>query len=197
MAQYPMLRSLVLEGFVRSLVSILRLVEGYALGRCEVETLGQEFVAGHPDQEVAATRLATLARAHQLIAGTDVSLGEEESKLAELLSPALMSEHVRWALIEPLEIYKAALRTYLTDSDVNRVGAQLYEDINAWAGRMPLDSIWASLAVTELGNELKVLDTILLRTPELRAGFRHRLKGKFGDITAVVTFLDSEQGVNT
>ena len=197
MAQHPELRSLVLEGFVRPLVTILRMVERYAVGRCDEETLGQQFAAEHPDQEVAAMRLVTLARARQLLAGTDVMLTGEELKLAELLAPALMSEHVRWALIEPLEIYEAALVTHLTESGGHRVGTQLYDNINAWAGRMPLDSIWGSLAVSELGNELKALDTILLRTPAAREGFRHRLKGKFGDVTAVVTFLDAEQGVNT
>ncbi|HEX5832205.1 MAG TPA: CFI-box-CTERM domain-containing protein [Pyrinomonadaceae bacterium] len=197
MAQHPPIRLLVLEGFVRPLVTILRLVEHYAVGRCDSETLGHEFVAQHDDQEVAAMRLVTLARARQLLAGSDAMLTDEELKLVELLAPALLSEHVRWALIEPLEIYETALLAHLTESGVERIGTRLYEDINAWAGRMPLDAIWGALAVSELGNELKALDTILLRTPSARTGFRHRLKGKFGDITAVVTVLDAEQGVNT
>lgn len=197
MAQQTELRALVLDGFVRPLVTILQLIECYALGSCDAETLGQEFVVAHEDEEVASLRLVTLARARQLLAGTDVMLNDEELKLAELLSPALLSEHVRWALIEPLEIYETALLTHLTESGVDRVGAELYESISAWAGRIPLDNVWGSLAVSELGNELKALDTILLRTPAVRAGFRQRLKGKFGDITAVVKFLDSERGVNT
>lgn len=194
-AQHPALRSLVLEGFVRPLVTILQLIECYALGNEDAETLGREFGAAHPEREVAATRLDTLSRARKLLAG-DALLADKELKLAKLLSPALTSEYVTWALIEPLEIYEAALHTHLTESDVDRVGAQLHDDINAWAGRIPLGNIWASLSVAELGNEVKALDTILLRTPELRACFRHRLKGKFGDITAVVNFLDSESGVN-
>ena len=194
-AQHPALRSLVLEGFVRPLVTILQLIECYALGNEDAETLGGEFVAAHAQREVAAMRLDTLSRARKLLAG-DALLADDELKLAELLNPALMSEYVTWALIEPLEIYEAALRTHLKESDVDRVGAQLYDDINKWAGRIPLGNIWASLSVGELGNEVKALDTILLRTPELRASFRHRLKGKFGDITAVVNFLETESGVN-
>ncbi|MGH9970755.1 MAG: CFI-box-CTERM domain-containing protein [Pyrinomonadaceae bacterium] len=189
MAKHPELRPFVLEGFVRPLTTILRLIEGYVLGNSNVATIGKQFVADHTDQEAAVARLSILRRAREVLAGSNTRLTDEQWKLAQLLNPALSSEHVRWALVEPVEIYESALQSLLDERSVDQLGEQLCEAINAWAGRIPVDDVWASLAVEELGNELKALDNTFLRTAKARTSFRDRLKRKFGDITAVVTAL--------
>src|SRR5215203_1115325 len=74
MAQHPSLRPLILEGFVRPLVSTLRLVERYALGSGGVERLGEQFASEHADRMAAAARLSTLRRARELLEASDVDL---------------------------------------------------------------------------------------------------------------------------
>jgi hypothetical protein len=192
MARHPALRPLVLEGFVRPLVSILRLVEQYALGTESAAMLGERFVADHTDRATGTARLDMLSRAQQVLNGSDAELTNEERELAQLLHPALVSEHLRWAIIEPMQFYQSALEAHLDGCSVERLGEHLYQAISAWAVRMPLDDVWASLSVQELQDELQMLEIILLHTAEVRAGFRDRLQREFGDLTAVAMVLGAQ-----
>jgi hypothetical protein len=190
MAQHPSLRPLILEGFVRPLVSTLRLVERHALGNEGPESLGGQFASDHADRAEAAARLSTLRRAREVLDGSDIDLPDVQRELAQLLCErALPNEHVRWALVEPIQLYHSALQAHLDGCGAERLGEHLNEAICSWAVRMPLDDVWASLSVAELREELDLLESTFLRTAEVRASFRQRLKRKFGDVTAIATVL--------
>lgn len=190
MAQHPELCPLVLEGLVRPLVSVLRLVEQYSLDR-DAAALGELFAAEHADRAAGAARLGMLCQAQEVLDGSDTHLTDVQRELAPLLRPALASKHVTWAIVEPTQIYRSALQLYLDGCGLEQLGQQLYEAISSWAPRMPLDNVWAALAASELRDELAMLDNVLIRTPEARASFRERLKRKFGVVTAVATIFGS------
>lgn len=184
MARHAELRPLVLEGLVRPLVSALRLIERYARG-CDAAALGGQFVAEHADAAAGAERLAMLRRAQEVLEGVDAPLTEAERELTRLLRPALDSRHVRWAIIEPVQIYQSAMRAHLDGCGLGRLCELLYDSVCAWGARMPLDHVWGALNAAELRQELGMLDGLLLRTEGARASFRGRLKREFGGVTAI------------
>lgn len=190
MARHPTLRPLVLEGFVRPLVSMLRLIEEFALKAADSATLGERFAAEHEDRAAGAARLATLHRAREVLGGGDAELTHEQQLLSELLAPALESDHLLWAVVEPIQLYEAALAAHIDDCPVEQLGEHLYAAIDSWGCRVPLDNVWASLHAVELQNEVGLLATTLLRTPEARAEFRYRLKRRHGRATAIANLGD-------
>jgi hypothetical protein len=187
MAQYPVLRNLILEGFVRPLVIVLEIMADYVLDGGSEMRAAEKFVSHHLDRSAAVERLAILSRARQVLNGDSVELTAEQQQLAALLVPALESRHVKWALIEPLEIYSSALHSFLREAPAPELGLQLVEAIGLWSQRMPLDDVWAVLAVHELRAELALLDHSILRTEAARSEFRNRLRHKFYNVTAVAT----------
>lgn len=195
MARQPILRPLVLDGFVRPLVRILRLIERHAVhgqGQ-DAAALGESFAAEHIDRAAAAGCLEMLDRASLVIEGDKAGLTEPQQELARLLSDrALSSRHVAWALVEPVGVYRSALRAYHGGCGAVPLGVQLQQAIATWAARMPLDDAWASLSAAELRDELGLLERTLLRAPETRTSFRDRLRRAFGATTAVATVLGEE-----
>jgi hypothetical protein len=134
-------------------------------------------------------RLQMLSRAGGVLRGHEVELSPTETTLASLLAPALSSEHVKWALLEPILIYASALHTFVADGFDQGPGEQLVDDVDAWASRMPIQDLWASLSIEEVADQLATLDVVLLRSDSARARFRGRLKRQFADIPAVVKAL--------
>jgi hypothetical protein len=191
MARYPGLRNLVLEGFVRPLVIALDIMANYVLYDGSATTAAEQFISGHEDQTAAMDRMGILSKARQVLDGNGVKLTEEQSELARLLFPALQSRHVRWSLIEPIEIYHSALQAYLRKEAASEVGKQLVEAIDLWSRRMPLDDVWAVLAADDLRVELAILDSTILRTEAARIQFRSRLRKEFGNITAVAAMTEA------
>jgi hypothetical protein len=193
MAQHPDLQKDILEGFVRPLVNVFGLIERYALGGGNAAAIGEQFVAANSDRVASVRRLGMLALAREVLSGGDAEITHEQRELAKLLYPALKSEHVVWALIQPLQIYESALHSQLAECEVDKLGKQICDAIDSWTCRMPLDDVWAGLAAEEVRAELGVLDSVLLHSAEARTNFRDRLRKRFGDITSVVTALSSEQ----
>jgi hypothetical protein len=189
MARHPGLRPLVLEGLVRPLVIMLRLVEEYSLGPGGAAILGEQFAAGHPDAEASTARLNMLNQAQDALYGKDAGLTGTQRELARLLTPSLASVHLRWTFVELIQIYQAALQSYLQGCTVERLGEQLYTAITSWASRMPLDDVWASLAAEEVRSELEMLECTLFHAAETKTRFRERLQEKFGAVTSVAAVL--------
>jgi hypothetical protein len=184
MARHPQLRPLVLDGLVRPLVTVLRLIEQFTRGP-EVTDLGERFAAEHADREAAMLRYQELRRAQAGLEGSEARLSGLERELVELLRPGLTSEHVAWAILEPIQIYQRALRSYLDGENHEALGQQLHDAICTWAPLMPLDNFWPALDRQGLSAELAVLDSLLLRTDAARVSFRDRLKREFGMVTAM------------
>jgi len=193
MAQHSTLRQLVCEGFVRPLVSILTLIKEYAVGGANAATLGKHFTVAHADRVAATAILKMIDQASEVLKASDNRMMDvQQQELAHRVSPALKSEHLNWAIVEPIKIYQSALESHLNGYSVERLGEHLYEGISLWAVQLPLDDIWTSLTVGELQNELDLIESILIRTSEARASFRDRLNRKFGHFPAVAKFLSEK-----
>ena len=185
MARRPALRPLVLEAFVRPLVSMLGLVVRYALGAAGPTALGGTFAAEHEDRVAARARLAMLRRAREVLRGHAPDLPDEQRELAALLAPGLRSEHVVWALVEPVLLHESVLAAHVAGRPADALGEGLAAGIDAWAARLPLDDVWAALSAAELRSEVALLETTLLRTPAARTTFRRRLVRRHGGASAV------------
>jgi hypothetical protein len=189
LARRQELRPLVLEGFVRPLITILSTIEEFALRIADAAALGRRFVADHEDRDVAAARLGMLRRARDVLGGAVAGLPEDQRELAGLVAPALRSEHLLWGIVEPVRLYGSALELHLDGGDPQEVGEHLRAGIEAWAPRMPLDPVWASLTATEVRGELGLLEHTLLRSPQASASFRGRLTREYR-VTAIDRLVD-------
>lgn len=190
MAQKPALSRLVLEGYVRPLIIALRLLQLYAFDRPTDARLGRAFADYQPEAAEAADKLALLERARAYSQG-EIETGEPATEeLVQILRErAWSSDHVRWALIEPVRIYGEALGAYAAGSKRADIGRILRQAFVAWAADMPLDHVWASLSAKQLKRELNTFETGLLRSSRAKSRFRKRLVDRFGDLTAIGTLL--------
>lgn len=190
MAQKPDLSQLVLEGYVRPLIITLRLLQLHAFEEPTDAKLGRVFTNYHPEAAEAADKLALLDRARAYSQGEIASGERATEELAQILHErAWSSEHVRWALIEPVRIYGEALGAYVAGSKRAEIGRTLRQAFVAWAAEMPLDHVWASLSANQLKRELSTFETGLLRSSKAKSRFRKRLVDRFGHLTAVGTLL--------
>lgn len=181
---------LVLDGYVRPLISALRLMHANALGYLSDAQLGRMFASDHPDRAEAGRKLEVLQKARGLWEGTVPLNGGIAERLAVLLRDrAWSSDHVQWALIEPVRIYAEALSAHVSGSSPSSLGRVLRQAFTQWGPNMPIDHIWASLSARQIEAELKIAETILVRTPRTRTRFRKRLLERFGDITAIRSVL--------
>jgi hypothetical protein len=192
MSQHSTLRQLVCEGFVRPLVSILNLINEYAVSGVNAATLGKHFAAAHADRVAATEILNRIDQASEVLKAIDSGVMDVQHELAHRISPALKSEHLSWAIIEPIKLYKSVLESHLNEYSFERLGEQLYEGISLWAVQLPLDDIWTSLSFAELQDEIALIERILLRTSEARASFRDRLNRTFGNFPAVAKVLSEK-----
>ncbi len=196
MARSDNLEPLVLNGFVRPLMIALRLLQGYALEDLTEEELGGRFAGFHPDPVEADEQLHILRRAHEYFTrtGDGGGISGVDSGIADLLEErAWSSTHIQWALIEPIRIYASALELFLSDAKPRKIGQALQSAFTAWAERIPLDQIWASLSARELRRELEMYEDRLLRTERARANFHERLREKFNHITSVMAVVGAKE----
>ncbi len=103
---------------------------------------------------------------------------------------ALTSEIVCWALVEPLEVYGAALHRLLVGEDTADVGRLLVERIDPWVERLPIHPVWGTLDRQRFDDELAVADR-LLGTPSARRAFRARLVDRFPRVTTIATVAEN------
>lgn len=190
MARQPALSSLVLEGFVRPLLITLRVLQAHAFETLTAAQLGRRFIAYHADRSKAENTLALINRARRVADGGTMAAGGMTAGLTELLrGKAWPSEHVQWALVAPVAMYRDALNAYLNGDPPYRIGQSLRRAFTDWAVEMPLDHAWASLSVQQLERELTLFETRLLRSTRAKTRFRRRLAERFGDITAIRSVL--------
>jgi len=131
----------------------------------------------------------TAQRRIDVLGGAVAGLPEDQRELAGLVDPALRSEHLLWGIVEPVRLYGSALELHLDGGDPQEVGEHLRAGIEAWAPRMPLDPVWASLTAAEVRSELGLLEHTLLRSPQASANFRGRLTSEYR-VTAIDRLVD-------
>jgi hypothetical protein len=180
MAISPELRDRIERDFVRPLTLALTLIHTYSLGESGPEALGERFASDLS----AAPQLTAMSRADvseairvlQVVSRGDLTADPVLTQLSSLLSArAITSPPVRWALMEPVEIYANALLWRLDGVEIDIIGRRLTDRFDAWAAEMPLTNVWSSLAKYEIRQELIFLKRCLLRTPQARQRFAERL----------------------
>jgi hypothetical protein len=191
MAQHSNLRQLVCEGFVRPLVTILKLINEYAVNDANAATLGKYFAATHTDRVLVKEILNKIDQASEMLKATDNEIVDVR-ELAHRIAPALKSKHLSWAIIEPIKLYKSVLESHVNEYSFERLGEHLYEGISLWAVQLPLDDIWTSLSFAELQDELDTIECLLLKTSKARASFCDRLNRTFGNFPAVAKVLNEK-----
>jgi hypothetical protein len=181
------LRAVILDVFVQPLIIILDLIRRYSLEREGPVALGQEFARRHGDRVAAEARQARFWNLAHGMGGIE-QLGPDVGRL--LLDTAARSEHVRWALWEPVLIYYRVLEHDLGNSTAEATGAFLSASIAHWAGDLPIEAAWGALTLAEAARELEWLEHTLLRDQASRDQFRKRLGDRFGRVTSVARLLD-------
>ncbi|MCW7537874.1 hypothetical protein OOT46_08435 [Aquabacterium sp. A7-Y] len=189
----PALPPLLLEGHVRPLVAALRLMQAHVVEGLSDAQLGFRFLAAHTDAAEADARLASLQRVEQVWGDGPLPEGRIARHLTELVRErAAPSEHVQWALIAPVQIYAQALAASLCGSSATTIGRLLRQAFERWAGNFPLDPVWTSLSAQQARAELQTLESLLLRTPASRSGFRRRLLQRYGEAGSLASLCGDE-----
>ncbi|HTU13019.1 MAG TPA: hypothetical protein VMG08_19170 [Allosphingosinicella sp.] len=196
MAGEPQLPDLVLKGYVEPLLLMLRAMTAATYEPIDDETLGRRFLAAVGGPAARRQRLAALDQAGRFWRGDEVPDHETARKLAGLLQDhALPSEHVRWALVEPVRIFQAILRALPRRPVAATIGRDIRAAIDAWVPDFPIDPIWASLPLRELTAELENIDAVLLKSEAARARFRRRLLARFETIPPIRQLLGGTEAL--
>ncbi len=193
MARHHQLPDLVLKGYVQPLIWMLQTLQAYSVERPTSQKLGQMLVDHYESPAEAGNHLAYLKRVRSVMANPGTVDNERAQTIKSLLhDKAFSSEHVRWALIEPVEIFGLALEAHASDANAQGVGALLENAFEDWSSRMPIDHVWASLPEKQLRREWRVMANGFLRSVHARRNFAQRLMDAFGHITAVKTVIEFE-----
>jgi hypothetical protein len=190
MAGKPALPEVILAAYVEPLLFMLRAMKAAAHESVDDEELGRRFLDALGGPEAREARLAALDQAGRVWLGGEMEDDETALRLSSLLREhAAPSEHVRWALIEPIWMFRAILAGLSDAPDPANVGRALREGIEDWSAGLPIDPVWASLPMRELIAELDTLDSILLIAPRARLRFRRRLRDHFPAIPVIQRLL--------
>ena len=190
MAGEPALPEVVLTAYVEPLLFMLRAMKATAHESAGDEEVGRRFLEALGDRGARQARLAAIDQAGRIWLSAETPGDETARRLSSLLQAhAAPSEHVRWALIEPIWMFQAILAGLPDEPDPADVGRTLREAIDGWSAGLPIDPVWASLPMRELIAELETLDSILLISPQARARFRRRLRDHFPAIPVIQRVL--------
>jgi hypothetical protein len=110
-----------------------------------------------------------------------IAPGQIEAVLAQLSVEARQSSYIRWAVIEPLDIFVRALGWRAEGLAGAALGRRLLRALTVWAGRLPLTDAWRALSDLALARELALLRRVLFRDAAARAVVGRRLRALIGD----------------
>ena len=141
-------RGQVEQWLVRPLVGILEVMKNYRLAPGDRQGLGRDLLAllrespfATPEQAREAGRLLEALAAGET-ADENGGLNETTWRIRVLLAFWLpRSPHVRWGILEPLRIHGAALKLFAAESDAEKAGLWLSEQIDAWLRELPLHAL--------------------------------------------------------
>lgn len=172
--------------FVGPLARVLKLAhlhnsEGYG-----PEDLGRAFEEGVLSSELATLESGDLEQAMAVLK----ALRDDEAPVTatdllpfadSLRSVIRITPLLRWALLEPVEIYSRALESRLNAVSALQIGRQLARELDAWAAAMPLTDVWETLTPLGLLRELQFLGRVLVRNRPARVRLGARLAARFAD----------------
>ena len=187
MAGTPGLPSLVLQGYVEPLLIMLRTIQARSLAELGDEALGRFLIDQSGDAVQCEARLEAVRLADRFWSGDELLEHDVARRLAALLRErAWPSVHVRWALVEPVRLYRDLMDG---TRDPERLGRAARIAIDDWTAELPIEHVWASMPIAELTRELEWLDSVLLRSETARTRFRERLLRRFGSLPPVRSLL--------
>ncbi len=194
MAISPPLRDRIERDFVRPLTLVLTLIHTYSLGGALGERFESDLAAAPQLTAMSREEVSEAIRVLQVVSRGDVTSDPVLTQLSSLLSTrAIGSPPVRWALMEPVEIYANALLWRLDGVGIDVIDRHLADRFDAWAAEMPLTNVWSTLAKYEIRQELVFLKQCLLRTPQARQRFAERLCEYFpNDLRLPELLLEAE-----
>jgi hypothetical protein len=190
MAGEPALPKLVFDGFVDPLLLMLRAMTMATYEPVTTEELGRHFLDWVGGPEACRKRLDDLEQVGRFWTGSEAPDDETARRLRGLLEAyAIPSEHVRWALVEPVWTFQRILRVVAIRPDPAGIGQAIRDEIDAWVPDLPIDPVWASLPERELAAELDNLDALLLKSNAARTRFRQRLYDRYATIPPIRQLL--------
>jgi hypothetical protein len=194
MARDPALPKKVLAGYVRPLLIMLRTMKMWSFEDHDAVRVGAFFLTHFASRDELETSLHDVRESSLFWLGDSVPDAPLARDLAQLLKArAWPSEHVRWALVEPVRIYLGALELAVRDTGAKAVGEWLAGTIQRWAMEVPLDHLWASLPAAELARELANAEKVLLKSDAARIRFRARLLEAFGSVEPIRRLLAGDR----
>jgi hypothetical protein len=161
MGNNPELVDRIARLVVRPLVRSLTLIHAHLMEDLPVEELGRLVASAHDGLERISRR--ELDAVFGLL---------EEGRAAE---GAGASEHIRWALLDPVDMYLAAVADRDEGMPPPEIGRRLAGRMNRWAPEMPLTDVWSFLSDYDKRQELDWLERCLLRTAPAQRRFGERL----------------------
>ncbi len=193
MAGNPKISEHFLEGYINPLLDFWKIMIARSGTDLYEHDLGELFISLHPDRNKAKQRLKALQRTSAYWLGDiDGESGVPEELISLLTERAWSSEHIQWALVEPVRIYHDLLMHYLYDEDKHTIGRELNLQLENWVPEIPISEIWAALPVEEASKELDFCHHALLQSDKNKKRFHQRLLDKFNDITSIHAVLKDQ-----
>lgn len=195
MADRPELVDAIGTHFVQPLIRSLQLIQAYSRANCSPRQVGEQFAEGLASTPaLRALALAEIDEARDVLSNLRrgrASVSRRLGDLGRLLRQrAAKSPYVRWALMDPIDLYLDALTRHLEGADPESIGQAFCEGVDDWGARMPLSEEWKSLSKYDIAQELEFLSAALLRSSATRSRFGRRLLDFFRGDGAVARLLD-------
>jgi hypothetical protein len=193
MAGKPGISAQFLEGYINPLLEFWKIMISRSNNIMSETDLGELFYQLHPDREKARERLDALYRTRTYwfneISGDSKAPAELLSLLRERAWP---SDHIQWALVEPVRIYSEILESFIDGADKQTIGHLFNSRLESWVPEIPISEIWASLPVNDVKRELEFCENALLQTHNNKKRFRQYLAERFKDITSIQAVLNGK-----
>ena len=179
------LRREIASGFVAPLTVFLRLLRIQATEQLTRQQLGRRIVDLIADDERLRTAtILELDEARQLLESGEGTSGAIRSSSVALLrylrDHVNSSEHLRWGLLQPIEIIASALRMYVTDATPADLGDAFLQRLEHWAAAIPLTDVWSTLSIYDIRQEIEFLGATVLISAVARDAFFARFEERFG-----------------
>jgi len=184
MGQKRDVRQLIECYFVEPLTVSLQMIQDYTLDRQDPAVMGACFLEAI-DAAPALRDLSSeqLAYARNILASLRAGVRPSEPELVELadlmMERGAGSAEVRWALVDPVDIFVQGLEWRLDGRSASDIGSLLAFEIDNWSSEMPISGIWSTLGRYDLKQELAFLQRSLLRSAHARSRFASRLSRTF------------------
>ena len=196
------LRERIAAALVVPLTQCLKLLCFYRDGQPGAADLGERFLeqlADCPELHSLSSEQVTLAldTVRGRGAATPALPGALEPLARLLRAKASASRFIRWGILDPIEMYLAAVGWQLDGMGSNEIGARLAAAFAHWGARLPLTDVWQRLSNHTIAEELRFLCGWLLPTSQARADFARRLREHLGDQRADKAAIDAILGRET